>query len=91
MEQVMFNSDMESISAQDQEKMEASLLLEQIEYTYEHSKMYKDTMSRPGLERKGPRWPCVLNAKAWPRAHRAKGQTKRFPRQDISAWRIFRR
>jgi len=49
MEQVMFNSDMESISAKDQEKMEVSLLLEQIEYVYKHSKMYKDKFAKAGI------------------------------------------
>ena len=49
MEQIMFNSDMESISEKDQEKMETSLLLEQIEYVYEHSRMYKDKFAKAGI------------------------------------------
>ncbi|MDA3918028.1 MAG: phenylacetate--CoA ligase family protein [Deltaproteobacteria bacterium] len=49
MEQAMFNPDMESISAQDQKKMEKSLLLKQIEYVYEHSKMYKDKFAKAGI------------------------------------------
>lgn len=49
MEQAMFNPDMESISAQDQTKMEKSLLLKQIEYVYEHSKMYKDKFAKAGI------------------------------------------
>jgi len=49
MEQVMFNPDMESISAQDQEKMERSLLLEQIEYVYEKSRMYMDKYTEAGI------------------------------------------
>ena len=49
MEQAMFNPDMESISEQDQTKMEKSLLLKQIEYVYEHSKMYKDKFAKAGI------------------------------------------
>lgn len=49
MEQAMFNPDMESISVQDQKKLEKSLLLEQIEYVYEHSTMYKDKFAKAGI------------------------------------------
>ncbi|MDC3237284.1 phenylacetate--CoA ligase family protein [bacterium] len=49
MEQTMFNPDMESISEQDQKKMEKSLLLEQIEYVYEYSKMYRDKFAEAGI------------------------------------------
>ena len=49
MEQTMFNPDMESISLADQEKMEKSLLLDQIEYVYAHSKMYRDKFAKAGI------------------------------------------
>ena len=49
MEQTMFNPDMESISASDQEKMEKALLLDQIAYVYEHSKMYQDKFAASGI------------------------------------------
>ena len=49
MEQIMFNPDMESISAPDQEKMEKLLLLDQIEYVYGHSKMYRDKFAEAGI------------------------------------------
>ena len=49
MEQTMFNPDMEAISASDQEKMEESLLLDQIEYVYGHSKMYQDKFAKAGI------------------------------------------
>jgi len=49
MEQTMFNPDMESISLADQEKMEKSLLLEQIAYVYAHSKMYGDKFAKAGI------------------------------------------
>jgi phenylacetate-CoA ligase len=49
MEQTMFNPGMESISLTDQEKMEKSLLLDQIEYVYKHSKMYQDKFAKAGI------------------------------------------
>jgi len=51
MEQTLFNPDMESISASDQEKLEKSLLLDQIEYVYGHSKMYQDKFSKAGISK----------------------------------------
>ncbi|MFH1153753.1 MAG: hypothetical protein V1793_08055 [Pseudomonadota bacterium] len=52
MEQTMFNSDMESISANDQEKLETALLLDQIYYVYGHSKMYQDKFGEAGCYRR---------------------------------------
>jgi phenylacetate-CoA ligase len=49
MEKAMFNLDMESILASDQKKMEKSLLLDQIEYVYENSKMYQDKYAKAGI------------------------------------------
>jgi len=49
MEQTMFNPKMESISVSDQEKLEKFLLLEQIDYVYGHSRMYKDKFARAGI------------------------------------------
>jgi phenylacetate-CoA ligase len=51
MEQTMFNPDMESISAIDQEKLEKSLLLDQIEYVYGHSRMYQDKFAKAGIRK----------------------------------------
>ncbi len=49
MEQTMFNPDMESISGPDLEKMEKLLLLDQIDYVYQHSIMYRDKFTKAGI------------------------------------------
>lgn len=51
MEQTMFNRDMESISPPDQEKLEKSLLLAQLNYVYGHSKMYREKFAAAGIAR----------------------------------------
>ncbi len=49
MEQTMFNPDMESLSSTDQDKMEKTLLLDQIDYVYGNSSMYQEKFSRAGI------------------------------------------
>ncbi len=49
MERKIFNPDMESISVKDQEIMEKTLLLNQIDYVYGHSKMYQEKFLKAGV------------------------------------------
>ena len=51
MEQTMFNPDMESISPSDQEKLEAGLLSDQLDYVFNTSAMYRDKYNEAGIKR----------------------------------------
>ncbi|WP_027362978.1 phenylacetate--CoA ligase family protein [Desulfospira joergensenii] len=63
MERTMFNPDMESMSEPDRKNLERSLLLEQIDYVYSQSPMYREKFSKAGINKdkiKDPRDLCLL-------------------------------
>jgi phenylacetate-CoA ligase len=51
MEPAMFNPDMESLSLKNQNKLEKTLLLDQIDYVYSHSKMYQNKFAKAGIKK----------------------------------------
>ncbi|MBU0971026.1 MAG: phenylacetate--CoA ligase family protein [Proteobacteria bacterium] len=51
MEQTLFNPDMESLSPADQQKMEKTLLLAQMDYVFGHSRMYQDKFTLANIKK----------------------------------------